>query len=334
MMSSAARATGSEARYDGQSVGRRNEAVRRRILGSNLPARARNLLLLIAGHCHYGDNPRGCFAHLSTLAGELGTHQYRGTYRELSLRQVGTLLALLEQGGWIDVHRHSRTGSKFARRTIQLGRTCWVIPTTDAPRSSANDAPRSSANVHLETFRRPPATLPTGDQKHEKTTTTEPGASLSFPGSAEKGPERLPQGFDLPALVAALVAALVGLKVAAAKGLTAAMTAAQAERWIRDASRGATEGLRRIAWAIHGAIHRPGDKLGPVKCVWWLNGTLRHWRAGDGEPPDGWPPFLDPPRVDPPPPLKIAAADDPADEARNAEALAMLKALVPRRLRT
>jgi hypothetical protein len=146
---------------------------------------------------------------------------------------------------------------------------------------------------------------------------------LSFPGSAEAGPENLPEGFDLAALLNALVATLLGLKLAAAKGLTVVLTAVQAEQWILEASRGATEGLRRIAWAIHVAIHRPGDKLGPVKCVWWLNGILRHWRAGDGAPPDGWPPFLRPP-ADPPPPLKVAAADDQAKPSDRAELVAMI----------
>lgn len=272
------------AREPGQ-IGRRNSALRRRIFGAKeLHSTTAKFLWRIAELCNYGDNPAGCFARLTWIAAEVN----------VSPRQATRIAKFLADGGWIQIDRQSETGSKFARGTIYLGPTCWVV--------SLPDAPRHPDEVHLDTQdgapRHPgPADWPQspyGDSKTEETTTDEPDLSSSFsslrfpegiqtdeaPPAVPSSPETIAKPPAAQDLDVALVAALV-VRVVALFGLAAH----QAEAKICNAAR-----VFSLAW-IAQALDEAERRRPSVREWSWgfVLGILRNFGAEGGPSPRGTP---------------------------------------------
>jgi hypothetical protein len=258
-------------------IARRNSAIRRRIRSATeLTHTARDVLGEIAEYCNYGDNARGCFAHLKTIGKHLG----------ISTRQMSRIVKTLFDGAWIEAERQSKTGSKFARMTMHLGPSCWVISMPGAPRHFSRPhldiqgtAPRQGGLAD-----NPP--IPYGDENTEETTTSgaEPSSS-SFGETLEATRPPDPNAFD-QAMVQDLVTRLVALGLRRSRYDPSPVDRAAAEIMIPRVARFYAGGLRWVAWAIYLASQRTS----PTKFWTWLVGTLTNWKSGDGIPPDGWPP--------------------------------------------
>jgi hypothetical protein len=124
-----------------------------------------------------------------------------------------------------------------------------------------------------------------------------------------------------------LVAVLIAMKLHWSKNHRQPVDQPAAAALISGAARFYRGGLRWVAWAIHFAKQRTVR----VESWAWIRGTLAHWQAGDGAPPDDWPPDPSAVALKPARPLALDPPEPPESREELDARIAELKAM-PRRL--